>query len=161
MSTIEQKLNALAVFVLAEDPAEKETARKALCSVLKAGSFPEIEPLERGEETVHQFLFELGADPSLIGYKYAAYGILQIAMHPNLIDSITHGFYPKVAIQFDTTPSRVERAIRHFIEMLWQRGDMDELEKHFGASLLTDDGKPTSGRFLARSALIIRTKLKK
>jgi hypothetical protein len=45
--------------------------------------------------------------------------------------------------------------------MLWQRGDMDELAKHFGASLLTDDGKPTSGRFLARSALIIRCRLKK
>lgn len=161
MSTIEQKLNALAAFVLTEDQTEKETARNFLCSVMKASKSPDIEPLEQDEEIVHQFLFELGADPSLMGYKYTIYGILQIAMHPNLIDSLTYGFYPKVAIQFDTTPSRVERAIRHFIEMLWQRGDMDALEKYFGAALLTDDGKPTSGRFLARSALIIRSRLKK
>lgn len=160
MTTMEQKLNALTAFVMAEDETSRQTARKALETAMRTKTGPEIKVTSAQEDTVHQFLLEIGADPSLLGYKYIVYGILQIALHPDLIDNITGGFYPKVAMQFDTTASRAERAIRHAIERMWECGDVDTLVKYFGLSVSNEKGKPTNGQFLARSALVIRHRLK-
>ena len=161
MSTLEQKTNALAAFVLAEDPEEKECARKALVSIMKASKASETELPDSTEDVVHQFLFDIGVDPSLCGYKYVVRAIKQVALHPDSIDSITYGLYPMIAMEFNTSVASVERGIRHVVEVLWQNADIDVLIQNFGVSLIKDSGKPANGKFLARSALIVRQRLKK
>lgn len=158
---IEQKMNALAAFVLAEDPEEKECARKALVSIMKASKATEIELPDSTEDVVHQFLFDIGVDPSLCGYKYVVRAIKQVALHPESIDRITYGLYPMIAMEFNAPVASVERGIRHVIEALWQNADMDVLVQNFGVSLIKDNGKPANGKFIARSALIVRQRLKK
>jgi two-component system response regulator (stage 0 sporulation protein A) len=158
---IEQKLNALAAFVLAEDPEEKECARKALVSIMRASKAAESELPDSVEDVGHQFLFDIGADPSLCGYKYVVRAIKQVVLHPESIDSIYYGLYPMIASEFNVTAVSVERGIRNVIEVLWQHADYDVLVHYFGVSLIKDNGKPANGKFLARSALIVRQRLKK
>ena len=159
MTTIEHKVNALAAFVLAEDEVSRDTARKALETVMRHITVPET-TLDR-EDIVHQFLLEIGADPVLLGYKYIVFGLLQVVKNPELTDNITYGFYPLIAAKFDTSPTRVERAIRHVIERTWDIGDFDVLTDYFGVSSSSKHGKPTNGSFIARSALILKTRLNK
>jgi two-component system response regulator (stage 0 sporulation protein A) len=64
-------------------------------------------------------------------------------------------------MEFNTTATAVERGIRHVVEVLWQNADIDVLVKNFGVSLIKDSGKPANGKFIARSALIVRQRLKK
>ena len=156
--TMEQKFNALAAYVLAEDPVEKETAKKALAAAMKTTSG--IVLMQDDEAVVHEYLMEIGADPSLMGYKYVVYGIMQAALNPNFIDNLTYGFYPMIAVQFDTTASRAERSIRHVIETLWERGDPEKLIEYFGYSVSSKTGKPTNGHFIARSVIIVKSRLK-
>jgi two-component system response regulator (stage 0 sporulation protein A) len=160
MSIIEQKINALTAFVLADDEISKKTARKALENVMRIKE-DSITVTSDQEDAVHQFLMEIGANPALLGYRYIAYGIIQLALDPNLIDNITYRFYPKIALEFDSTASRVDRAIRNTIDKIWERGDMDILIKYFGNTLSPMTDRPSNGHFLARSALIIRSRLKK
>lgn len=157
--TIEQKFNALAAYVLAEEPDAKETARKALSAVMRNRTTANIITTDDEESVVHQFLTEIGAQAHLAGYRYSVYGILQAALHPEIIDDITGRFYPMIAIKFDTTASRVERAIRFMIEKIWDLGDPDLLIHYFGFSIDANRGKPVNGHFIARSAIIIRSRL--
>lgn len=92
MTTMEQKFNALATFVLAEDESSRQTARKALETAMRTKTAPDIKATSDQEDIVHQFLLEIGANPSLLGYKYIVHGLLQIAMHPELIDNLTYRF---------------------------------------------------------------------
>ena len=75
------------------------------------------------------------------------------------INSITFGLYPQLAVEFDTTAARVERAIRHLIEVTWCRGDLDTLEKYFGNTISASRGKPTNGEFIARLANVVKGNL--
>ena len=76
------------------------------------------------------------------------------------INNITFGLYPQLAAKFDTTASRVERAIRHLIEVTWTRGDMDVLCGYFGNTVSASRGKPTNGEFIARLANVILQRLR-
>lgn len=159
--TMEQKFDALAAFVLAEEPAAKETARKALAAVMKTETNHVSSNDSRTEDATHQFLMELSAQPHLLGYRYAAYGIALAVNRPEVIDNITGtgGFYQMIAAKFDTTASRVERAIRNLIEKTWMNGDPDTLISFFGLSIKSDKGQPTNAHFIARCAIVIRSRL--
>lgn len=76
------------------------------------------------------------------------------------INNITFGLYPQLAAKFDTTASRVERAIRHLIEVTWTRGDMDVLCGYFGNTISADRGKPTNGEFIARLTNVVHQRMK-
>ena len=76
------------------------------------------------------------------------------------INNITFGLYPQIAAKFDTTASRVERGIRHLIEVTWTRGDMDVLCRYFGNTVSPDRGKPTNGEFIARIANVVRQRMR-
>ena len=76
------------------------------------------------------------------------------------INNITFGLYPQLAARFDTTAARVERAIRHLIEVTWSRGDVDVLMRYFGNTVSPDKGKPTNGEFIARLSNIVKLRLK-
>ena len=96
-------------------------------------------------DTMHH----LGMPAHVKGYNYVREAILIVVNDPSIINNITKGLYPKVAEAFDTTPLRVERAIRHAIEIAWDRGDLDTLQKFFGYTVSNSKGKPTNSEFIA------------
>ena len=156
--TLEQKFNSLAAYVLAEGDEQKEITRKALNAAMRE---PEIIGTTGIEDVIHQYLMEMAANPALMGYKYVVYGIQLVIENPSLIDNITCGLYPLIARKFDTSPTRAERAIRHSIECMWENGDLDTLISYFGYTTKSESGKPTNSNFMARSALIVKSRLKK
>ena len=101
------------------------------------------------EEAVAKAALELGAPDHLVGHPYTVQAILLVVQDRTYIDSITFGLYPQLAAAFDTTAARVERAMRHLIEVTWTRGDLDVLDRYFGNTVSASKGKPTNGEFIA------------
>lgn len=95
---------------------------------------------------------ELGIPANVSGYHYMRYAIELMINDLTLINAITKKLYPAVAKQFNSTASRVERAIRHAIEVGWERGDLELVEKMFGYSVSADKCRPTNGEFIATVA---------
>ncbi|MDR0984847.1 MAG: sporulation transcription factor Spo0A [Ruminococcus sp.] len=98
---------------------------------------------------VTDIIHQLGVPAHIKGYHYLRAAILSAFGNEMLLDYITKELYPLVARQFMTTPSRVERAIRHAIEIAWDRGDIDVLSSFFGYTVNTHKGKPTNSEFIA------------
>ena len=102
--------------------------------------------------SITKMLHELGMPSHIKGYQYIREGITMIYNDPNIIGGITKELYPELASKFDTTVSRVERAIRHAIEVSWNRGDWDLMEEIFGHSVDIDKAKPTNSEFIVTVA---------
>ena len=102
--------------------------------------------------SITKVLHELGIPSHIKGYQYIREGISIIFERPETIGGITKELYPELASKFDTTVSRVERAIRHAIEISWNRGDYDLMEDLFGNSVDVDRSKPTNSEFIATLA---------
>jgi two-component system response regulator (stage 0 sporulation protein A) len=120
-------------------------------------------------ETVHQneleimvtdIIHQIGVPAHIKGYQYLRESIILAINDKNIINSITKLLYPTVAKMNNTTPSRVERAIRHAIEVAWDRGDVDVLNSYFGYTIHNGRGKPTNSEFIAMIADKLRLKLK-
>ncbi|MBQ6892727.1 MAG: sporulation transcription factor Spo0A, partial [Clostridia bacterium] len=94
------------------------------------------------------------------GYQYLRTAILMTINDSEIINSVTKVLYPSVAKKYSTTTSRVERAIRHAIEVAWDRGDVDTLNSYFGYTIQNNRGKPTNSEFIAMIADNLRLKLK-
>ena len=101
---------------------------------------------------ITKILHELGIPSHIKGYQYIREGVEIIFEHPETIGGITKELYPELASKFDTTVSRVERAIRHAIEVSWNRGDWDLMEEIFGHSVDIDKAKPTNSEFMVTIA---------
>lgn len=104
------------------------------------------------EISVTKILHELGMPSHIKGYQYIREGIMMIYNNPDIIGGITKELYPDVATKYDTTVSRVERAIRHAIEVSWNRGNWDLMEEVFGHSIDIDKAKPTNSEFIVTVA---------
>lgn len=102
--------------------------------------------------SVTKILHELGMPSHIKGYQYIREGIMIIYKNPDVIGGITKELYPEIANKFDTTVSRVERAIRHAIEVSWNRGNWDLMEDIFGHSVDIDKAKPTNSEFIVTIA---------
>ena len=102
--------------------------------------------------SVTKILHELGVPSHINGYQYKREGILLIYNNPEIIGGITKELYPEIANKYDTTVSRVERAIRHAIEVSWNRGDWELMEEIFGHSVDIDKAKPTNSEFIVTVA---------
>lgn len=111
------------------------------------------------EQLVTNIFHELGMPAHIKGYEYLRYAILRVIENRNLLHSVTKELYPMVAKAFGSKPSRVERAIRHAIEVAWTRGDADNISRLFGCTVLSSRGKPTNSEFLAMIADKILLKL--
>ena len=98
---------------------------------------------------ITQSIHEIGVPAHIKGYEYLRYAIQLVVEDKRLLTHITKELYPMVAKRFDTTASRVERAIRHAVEVAWDRGDMETLERWFGYTISHRKGKPTNGEFIA------------
>ena len=112
------------------------------------------------EMMVTEIIHQIGVPAHIKGYHYLRQSILLAVRNPDIINSITKQLYPTVAKMYDTTSSRVERAIRHAIEVAWDRGDVDVLNSYFGFTIHNGRGKPTNSEFIAMIADKLRLRLK-
>ncbi len=101
------------------------------------------------EAMVTNIIHEIGVPAHIKGYQYLREAIIIAVNDMDVINAITKVLYPQVAKTFQTTPSRVERAIRHAIEVAWDRGDLDTLQRFFGYTVSNTKGKPTNSEFIA------------
>lgn len=104
------------------------------------------------EGSVTAIIHEIGVPAHIKGYQYLREAIMIAVADMDVINAVTKVLYPEVAKRFGTTPSRVERAIRHAIEVAWDRGDLETLQKYFGYTVNSAKGKPTNSEFIAMIA---------
>ena len=112
------------------------------------------------ETQITKIIHQIGVPAHIKGYQYLRTAILLTVNDGDIINSVTKILYPTVAKQYQTTTSRVERAIRHAIEVAWDRGDIDTLNSYFGYTIQTNRGKPTNSEFIAMIADNLRLKYK-
>lgn len=112
------------------------------------------------ETQVTHIIHQIGVPAHIKGYQYLRTAILMTISDSEIINSVTKVLYPSVAKKYSTTTSRVERAIRHAIEVAWDRGDVDTLNSYFGYTIQNNRGKPTNSEFIAMIADNLRLKLK-
>lgn len=108
------------------------------------------------EKRVTSVISEIGIPAHVKGYSYLRSAIIMAIKSPDSINAVTKIIYPTIAKLFETTPSRVERAIRHAIEVAWSRGNIDTLDRLFGYSIDESRGKPTNSEFIAIISDFIR-----
>lgn len=101
------------------------------------------------ENTVTTMIHEIGVPAHIKGYQYLRESIILSVLEMKMLNSVTKMLYPAIAKKYNTTPSRVERAIRHAIEVAWSRGKMDTIDELFGYTINTGKGKPTNSEFIA------------
>ena len=113
------------------------------------------------ETMVTEIIHEIGVPAHIKGYQYLREAIMIAVEDREVINAVTKILYPQVAKTFSTTPSRVERAIRHAIEVAWDRGDLETLQRFFGYTVSNTKGKPTNSEFIALIADKLQLQLKK
>lgn len=112
------------------------------------------------EIKVTNIIHEIGVPAHIKGYQYLRDGIIMVVNNIEVINQITKQLYPDLAKKYKTTPSRVERAIRHAIEVAWNRGQLETVESIFGYTVNSNKGKPTNSEFIAMIADKLRLDLK-
>ena len=154
----------LGVRYLMLKPCDCETLVERLEEMRSQG--PKIRGvLRRGDKSgieamVTNIIHEIGVPAHIKGYQYLREAIIIAVGDMDVINAITKVLYPQVAKAFQTTPSRVERAIRHAIEVAWDRGDLDTLQRFFGYTVSNTKGKPTNSEFIALIADKLQLQLK-
>ena len=118
------------------------------------------QPQMQLENRVTDMIHEIGIPAHIKGYHYLRDAIMMSVEDMEMLNSITKILYPTIAKKHQTTPSRVERAIRHAIEVAWSRGKMDTIDALFGYTVSTGKGKPTNSEFIALIADKIRLEYK-
>ena len=113
------------------------------------------------EADVTEIIHEIGVPAHIKGYQYLREAIVIAVQDMEVINAVTKVLYPEVASRFSTTPSRVERAIRHAIEVAWDRGDLETLQKYFGYTVNSAKGKPTNSEFIAMIADRLQLKMRR
>ena len=119
-----------------------------------------MKPTDNLEALVTNIIHEVGVPAHIKGYQYLREAIMMVVNNIDIINQITKQLYPEIAYKYNTTPSRVERAIRHAIEVAWGRGQIETVESIFGYTVSTSKGKPTNSEFIAMIADKLRLELK-
>lgn len=131
-----------------------------LKSKSRSNARKDISPSADMEAQVTKIIHQIGVPAHIKGYQYLRTAILMTIEDNDIINSVTKVLYPSVAKKYQTTTSRVERAIRHAIEVAWDRGDVDTLNSYFGYTIQNTRGKPTNSEFIAMIADNLRLKYK-
>ncbi len=143
-------------------PFELDDLEKRILDVFKQLDTKSINLFHNNLEiSITKMLHELGMPSHIKGYQYIRDGIVMIYNNPDIIGGITKELYPDVASKYNTTVSRVERAIRHAIEVSWNRGNWDLMEEIFGHSVDIDKAKPTNSEFIVTIADKLRLEFMK
>lgn len=132
-------------------PCEAEALLERMQSVFQQPATPEQHAAVL-KNLVTSVIHEIGVPAHIKGYQYLREAIIIAVNDMEVINAVTKVLYPAVAKRFGTTPSRVERAIRHAIEVAWDRGDLETLQKYFGYTVSNAKGKPTNSEFIAMIA---------
>ena len=160
MTVLEQKVDALAELALARTDSEKKKAIQKLRKLLETKQEAEGTGEQDAEDITRGILAELGCPDGLIGHRYAVYAIGLGVEDPTIMDNLNVMLYPAISERFDTTGTRVERAIRHMIDVAWCRADPDAVDRYFGNTVDPQKGRPTVKAFLVRITSIVRKKMK-
>lgn len=140
--------NGAAYFML--KPFDLNSLGERIMSLLRGNGIRKSDDEKQDMEiVVTEVIHQLGVPAHIKGYHYLREAILASLEQKELLESVTKMLYPTVAKKFDTTSSRVERAIRHAIEIAWDRGNLDTLNSFFGYTVNTCKGKPTNSEFIA------------
>ena len=135
-----------------------------LCRAKRGTAAPMLQAINDSscsmEIKVTEILHRIGVPAHIKGYHYLRDSIIMCVETPEIINSVTKQLYPSVAEKYDTTPSRVERAIRHAIEVAWDRGDVEILNSYFGYTINNGRGKPTNSEFIAMISDKLRLRLR-
>jgi two-component system response regulator (stage 0 sporulation protein A) len=130
----------------------RQVARDIKTSSEKRASASVVMPMptpKNLEIEVTRIIHEIGVPAHVKGYQYLRAAIMLVTEEINYLGAVTKELYPTIAKRYDTTPSRVERAIRHAIELAWDRGDIERINKFFGYTINGEKGKPTNSEFIA------------
>lgn len=134
-------------------PCKSETVIERLSEIIQAEEQGNQQTAKRAEVNIEAMvtsvIHEIGVPAHIKGYQYLREAIKIAVNDMEVINAITKVLYPQVAKAFSTTPSRVERAIRHAIEVAWDRGDLETLQRFFGYTVSNTKGKPTNSEFIA------------
>lgn len=164
---VQQQAAALGAYCMLKpcNPNSVVERIRQMRSAAQTSSADEISLLRpsRGESLevlVTAIIHEIGVPAHIKGYQYLREAIVLAVHDMEVINAVTKVLYPEVAKHFGTTPSRVERAIRHAIEVAWDRGDLETLQKYFGYTVSNAKGKPTNSEFIAMIADRLQLKRK-
>lgn len=151
---MEREIVSAGVAYFVMSPYDKnEMVERILSLCIKRGRHFDSEPANPSLRVqVTEILHEIGVPAHIKGYHYLRDSIIMAIENPEIINAVTKQLYPSVAKQYNTTSSRVERAIRHAIEVAWDRGDVDVLNSYFGYTIHNGRGKPTNSEFIAMIA---------
>ena len=165
---LENELKTAGAFYFFMMPFEPEIMAERIVKLAGSSSTPSISTGKQMADSepdlevmITEIIHQIGVPAHIKGYQYVRESIRLAVTQPEIINSVTKLLYPTVAKKFDTTPSRVERAIRHAIEVAWDRGDVDTLTSYFGYTIHNGRGKPTNSEFVAMIADKLRLRLKK
>lgn len=145
MIMLEKTVDLITSFILAEDEGERRIIAESLKKLKETGCF-QVE--ESNQASVEYLLTELGVPSNLLGHDYIVTAVCAILENPSFHKCVCKQLYPTVAKVHRTTPTSVERAIRHTIEVSFCRGDVETLNKQFGYTVSAKTGKPTNSEFL-------------
>lgn len=129
---------------IARNTLPKPEVRSSMASYM-----PPVTAQKDLEVEVTKVIHEIGVPAHVKGYQYLREAIMMVVEEINYLGAVTKELYPAIAQKYDTTPSRVERAIRHAIELAWDRGDIEKINKFFGYTINGEKGKPTNSEFIA------------
>ena len=129
-------------------PFNMESLEKRIIEIMNVKEIKYNEKENDLKIKISDMLHSLGMPSHIRGYQYIRDGIMMMYKEPDMLKGITKEIYPELAIKYETTSSRVERAIRHAIEVSWTRGDYQLMEKYFGNSVDYDRSKPTNAEFI-------------
>jgi len=145
-------------------PIDYKSLAEYITSLTRSRQSPAAAPTDNTppdiETQVTKIIHQIGVPAHIKGYQYLRTAILMTISDSDIINSVTKVLYPSVAKKYATTTSRVERAIRHAIEVAWDRGDIDTLNSYFGYTVQNNRGKPTNSEFIAMIADNLRLKYK-
>lgn len=133
------------------NPADPGEVMKALTELVSSSQENLIKKnrLHSLDERVSTIFINIGIPPHILGYKYLRDGVRIAVEKPSIVNQITTALYPAIALANDTTPSKVERAIRHAIEVAWNRGKMENINSLFGVKVFGPHQRPTNSEFIA------------
>ena len=140
-------------------PCEAGSLLERMRQAVRNGETEEESPVAL-ERLVTSIIHEVGVPAHIKGYQYVREAIILAVQDMDVINAVTKVLYPEVARRYNTTPSRVERAVRHAIETAWDRGDLETLQRYFGYTVSNTKGKPTNSEFIAMIADRIRLQSK-
>jgi two-component system response regulator (stage 0 sporulation protein A) len=142
------------VGIKTEEPERRSYVQPSTLGLLTSSTPHEL------EAAITNMIHEIGVPAHIKGYIYLREAITMVVNNMEILSAVTKELYPSISIKYNTTPSRVERAIRHAIEVAWSRGRVETISSLFGYTIHNVKGKPTNSEFIAMIADKLRLELK-